>query len=54
MRCALARAMLLTVHLTINGEDLEVRAEPRRTLVDLLREDLNLTEIGRASCRERV
>ncbi len=31
------------VHLTVNGEAYEVLVEPRRTLADLLREDLELT-----------
>jgi xanthine dehydrogenase YagT iron-sulfur-binding subunit len=35
--------MLHTVQLSINGEPIEVRVEARRTLLDLLREDLNLT-----------
>jgi xanthine dehydrogenase YagT iron-sulfur-binding subunit len=35
--------MLLTASLTINGEPVEVRVEARRTLLDVLREDLNLT-----------
>src|SRR3954464_6049784 len=34
---------LTTVPLTINGTTSELRAEPRRTLLDALREDLNLT-----------
>jgi xanthine dehydrogenase YagT iron-sulfur-binding subunit len=35
--------MLLSLQLNINGESVDVRAEPRRTLLDLLREDLHLT-----------
>jgi xanthine dehydrogenase YagT iron-sulfur-binding subunit len=32
-----------TVRLNVNGDTLELRAEPRRTLLDALREDLLLT-----------
>jgi carbon-monoxide dehydrogenase small subunit len=31
------------IHMTVNGREREGRAEPRRTLVDFLREDLELT-----------
>ena len=34
---------VVTVHLTVNGLAYEARCEPRRLLVDLLREDLGLT-----------
>ena len=42
------------IRLTVNGQVREGRSEPRKLLVDFIREDLGLTEIGRASCRERV
>lgn len=32
-----------TVHVTVNGQPREVSVEPRRTLADMLREDLDLT-----------
>jgi aerobic-type carbon monoxide dehydrogenase small subunit (CoxS/CutS family) len=35
--------MLHTLQLTINGEPVDVHVEARRTLLDVLREDLNLT-----------
>jgi aerobic-type carbon monoxide dehydrogenase small subunit (CoxS/CutS family) len=35
--------MLATVRLIVNGDSVELRLEPRRTLVDALREDLQLT-----------
>jgi xanthine dehydrogenase YagT iron-sulfur-binding subunit len=34
---------LRDVRLTVNGDALDVRVEPRRTLLDALREDLHLT-----------
>ena len=34
--------MKLPVHLTVNGEGHELFAEPKKTLLDLLREDLDL------------
>jgi len=33
----------LTIRLTVNGADLEVAVDPRRSLLDLLRENLELT-----------
>jgi carbon-monoxide dehydrogenase small subunit len=35
--------MKTIIHLTINGEPVEIAVEPNRTLVQLLREDLGLT-----------
>jgi carbon-monoxide dehydrogenase small subunit len=34
--------MKLPVHLTVNGEEHELFSEPKKTLLDLLREDLDL------------
>jgi len=33
----------ITLHFTVNGNDVELQTEPNRTLLDLLREDLGLT-----------
>ena len=39
--------MLNIVHMTVNGKEVELAVDPRESLVETLREKLNLTSVKR-------